>query len=98
MSFRTSCQQPRSSQLSVGALHKKFGGWPPEDQPPQQQLPNYLNHTDFAVGSPLFFVDPGPESHFSESFAACDSNMRDQAKCCNTIFKKVWKKFKYSQI
>ena len=24
---------------------KKFGGWPPEDQPPQQQLPNYLNHT-----------------------------------------------------
>jgi hypothetical protein len=28
---------------------KKFGGWPPEDQPPQQQLPNYLNHTVFAV-------------------------------------------------
>jgi hypothetical protein len=34
---------------------KKFGGWPPEDQPPQQQLPNYLNHTDFAVRSPLLF-------------------------------------------
>jgi hypothetical protein len=28
---------------------KKVGGCPPEEQPPQQHYPIYLNHTDVAV-------------------------------------------------